>query len=81
MSDSVVGDALDDLSKVKSRMGSTRVQPIRDFFCLYLLHTTPRYSYVRCPCCKKSFYSIVQPNKFAIFVYQLHINSFRYAIQ
>ncbi len=38
MSDSVVGDALDDLSKVKSRMGSTRVQPIRDFFCLYLLH-------------------------------------------
>lgn len=32
MSDSVVGDALDDLSKVKSRMGSTRVQPIRDFY-------------------------------------------------
>lgn len=32
MSDSVVGDALGDLSKVKSRMGSTRVQPIRDFY-------------------------------------------------
>lgn len=80
MSDSVVGDALDDLSKVKSRMGSTRVQPIRDFY-LFMRSYSHGDTAMCCPCCKKTYYGIVQPNKFAIFVYQLHINSFRYAIQ